>query len=278
MANVSGNYDGDGDGDGVSAIVPTNNSEETLERCLASLHRQSAQCKEILIIDNHSSDSTIDIATALGAKVIRHIGTQASARNRGIEESSGRYILFADSDQVLDGGVVEECLSLCEKQGAEAVKIPEIFEGDGFWGASSALWKNHVILAEGESGGIPRFYDRRIFDECGRFNGDLVLWEDYEFYQRIRAAGAAEAWCGAKIRHIEPKSLRQMIRKSYRYGRSVSRVRGSFAGGTLGQKVRVTFGTLASVLRSGRNPSVFGCMCLLLAKGLATALGMAARS
>lgn len=92
----------------ISAVVLTKNSEETLEKCLASL----SWCDEILVIDDASSDNTIMLAKKSGAKVIEHSlsGDFSLQRNFALEKTKGDWVFFVDSDEVVTGGLRDEIL------------------------------------------------------------------------------------------------------------------------------------------------------------------------
>ena len=89
--------------DYVSVVVPTYNSAKSLPICLEAVRRQKYPYTELLVVDNYSNDDTRSIAETFGANVILHRGTQAAARNVGLAQSKGSYVLFVDSDQQLDG-------------------------------------------------------------------------------------------------------------------------------------------------------------------------------
>ena len=99
----------------VSMIVPTFNSEMYLERCLDSLINQTFCDLEVLIIDNHSTDSTLEIANNYAhmfpEKVFiystHHHGSQALGRNLGMTVARGKYIAWCDSDDYLELQAVE---------------------------------------------------------------------------------------------------------------------------------------------------------------------------
>lgn len=86
----------------VSAVIPTYNREKTIKRCIDSVLRQTYEVSEIIVVDDGSTDRTLEIlATEYKekVKVIRqsHKGAQ-SARNAGICAAEGEYIAFLDSD------------------------------------------------------------------------------------------------------------------------------------------------------------------------------------
>ena len=83
----------------LSAVVLTKNSERTLRDCLESV----AFADEILVIDDNSIDSTPDIASSCGARVVTRAlaGDFSRQRNFAISESRGDWVLFIDSDEVV---------------------------------------------------------------------------------------------------------------------------------------------------------------------------------
>lgn len=90
-----------------SIIIPVYNSSHTLERCLDSILNQDYTSFEVICIDDGSSDSSWDM---LGNYVLRDLRIRrfsqsnsgpAAARNRGLNEATGEYIMFVDSDDYL---------------------------------------------------------------------------------------------------------------------------------------------------------------------------------
>lgn len=241
---------------------------------MQSVKAQTYPVDEIVVVDGFSRDNTRDIAFELGGKVVLAPGTQAAARNIGLASSQGEYVLFLDSDQQLEDGVVEECISKSVKEGVDAVKIPELFVGVNFWGRCSALWKNSMVKAWGSEGGIPRFYRRSILPQSSAYKSRLRFWEDLELYQRMRRA-TRDAWCTGRVIHYEIASLRDVAKKYLSYGRSVAAMRGSSAETPYKLTVKLTLSTALYILRNpGRLPSIlFGCLFQVLLKGLCAALG-----
>jgi glycosyltransferase involved in cell wall biosynthesis len=263
----------------VSVVIPTFNSARILSPCLESLRRQKYPYKEILVVDNYSSDETRSVAEASGAEVILHRGTQAAARNVGLARSKGNYVLFLDSDQQLDDDVVENCVSLSTTMEVDAAKIPEKFVGLNFWGKCSALWKNSMVKAWGPRGGIPRFFRKQTLLEQLAFNDELRWWEDLEFYQRLQLTGLRETWCKGYVTHYETDSLQNAVRKYLSYGESIAAFRATHANAPYATTIRITLSTMAQMLRnSGRPISVFfGCLFLVTVKTFSAALGFLSR-
>ncbi|AOM81653.1 glycosyltransferase family 2 protein [Salisediminibacterium beveridgei] len=87
----------------VSVIIPTHNRERTIMRAINSVLSQSYQTFEIIIVDDNSNDNTVGLVNEIEdnrIKIIKLSSNQgaAKARNIGINESSGEYLAFLDSD------------------------------------------------------------------------------------------------------------------------------------------------------------------------------------
>lgn len=88
----------------VSVIIPVYNVEKYLRQCLDSVVNQTLQDIEIILVDDCSTDSSLDICNEYAKKDARvkvfhqkNLGSGA-ARNRGIDSASGEFIVFLDSD------------------------------------------------------------------------------------------------------------------------------------------------------------------------------------
>lgn len=98
----------------ISIVIPTHNRIDSLKRCIESIIPQSYPGLEVIIVNDHSSDATHEYLETISRQYpfIRTItncnnfGVNFS-RNRGIEQASGKFILFLDSDDQL----VHGCLS-----------------------------------------------------------------------------------------------------------------------------------------------------------------------
>lgn len=99
----------------ISAVIPAYNAEKYIEETITSLIRQTYRLHEILVIDDKSSDNTVNIVERLRAassvpiKLICQETNQgvSSARNRGIMASGGDWILFMDADDIAVAGLAQ---------------------------------------------------------------------------------------------------------------------------------------------------------------------------
>lgn len=86
----------------ISVIIPTYNRAKKLERCLVSILSQTYLPYEIIVVDDGSTDETMQIIEAINSPIIKvlkqiHQGAQ-KARNLGVYSAKGEYIAFMDSD------------------------------------------------------------------------------------------------------------------------------------------------------------------------------------
>lgn len=105
----------------VSIIIPVYNGEKHIEKCITSIINQSYENIEIIIVDDGSTDKTVEILEKC-KKVDRRIKYYSQnnsgpsvARNKGIEVSSGEYIAFVDSDDTIKEDYIELLLKTIEK-------------------------------------------------------------------------------------------------------------------------------------------------------------------
>ena len=111
----------------VSIIVPAYNSEKFIEKCINTVAEQTYKEFEMIIINDGSTDSTLDIINSFKEKynwlrviTIENHG-QGYARNLGIKEAEGDYILFLDSDDLLKRDTLEKTIKKIEKDHSDLV-------------------------------------------------------------------------------------------------------------------------------------------------------------
>lgn len=101
----------------VSVIIPVYNTSQYLTQCIESVTSQTMDHYEVIIIDDYSTDNSIDIINSFRQKNKRiqflHNTTHSGAgvsRNRGIKAATGEYFLFLDSDDFLSSNLALEKL------------------------------------------------------------------------------------------------------------------------------------------------------------------------
>lgn len=207
----------------VSIIVPTRNSADTLEACLESIRAQSYPDIEVIVVDRDSTDDTKAIAKRFTNHVLNHGPERSAQRNLGACESTGKYVLFIDSDMVLDPSVVVGCVAqFVSKPMLAAANIPETSFGQGFWAKCKALERSYYVGVDWMES--PRFMPRARFHQTGGYNESIAGGEDWELTQRLQRLGPIGR-IDAPIRHDEGRvSLRNLIKKRRYYAQGFSQV------------------------------------------------------
>jgi len=205
----------------VSLIIPTKNSAQTLETCLKSIREMTYKKIETTIVDNYSTDSTVEIAERYG-KVLSMGFERSQQRNFGAKNANGEYFLFIDSDMELTPNVVEECVNTALKEDADAIIIPEISIGEGFWAKCVELEKKSYIRYEPIE--ASRFFKKDVFWKCGAYNEQLAGGgEDWDLHLKVKKAGYKIARVNSLIKHhYGQHGLIYSLRKKYRYAKTIA--------------------------------------------------------
>lgn len=111
----------------VTVVVPIYNVEKHLKRCVDSILNQTYRNLEVILVDDGSPDNCPQICDEYAkrdnrVKVIHKANAGLGmARNTGIDNATGEYICFFDSDDYVDADTVKECCELAEKENADLV-------------------------------------------------------------------------------------------------------------------------------------------------------------
>ena len=175
----------------VSVIVPIYNVDEYLEECLESIRNQTYTNIEVILVNDGSTDGSREICESYCEKDIRfrlinqENQGQSVARNRGVKESVGQYIMFVDSDDVVNTDVLEvllpymktdvdivECEMTREKEAFFLNKIPTIvFEGN-----SKEAILNCIAFRAVKFCAFTKLYRREIVEKIPFLEG--YIYED----------------------------------------------------------------------------------------------------
>lgn len=104
----------------ISVVIPTHNAERFLGETIASVRAQTLPVSEIIVVDDGSSDHSVEIAEKLGAVVVRQSNRGVStARNVGIRAATKEWIALLDQDDLWEAEKIE-----C--QWAAATRHPDV--------------------------------------------------------------------------------------------------------------------------------------------------------
>ena len=193
----------------VSVIIPTYNRAATIAEAVESVLCQTHREIEVVVVDDGSTDSTLEVLCAFGDRiqVIRQKNAGPSAaRNRGVRESMGEIIAFLDSDdlwlpdkirqqvELMEQGGEGMCCCVCNAESKDLDGKPEgtSFELAGFRpGIPRGEWLNPgEVLATG----FLLFNQvvavrRAAFEKVGGFKTSLRLLEDFDLAIRLSSQG-----------------------------------------------------------------------------------------
>lgn len=155
----------------ITCLIHTRNSELHLEAVLQSVR----WCDEIVLVDMESTDGTIAVAQAAGARVVPHknIGLADPARQFGLEQAKGDWILALDSDEIVTPALAKRLQAIAAKNETDVAHLcfRNYFFGRELKG-SGWSYKNIVV---------PRFFKK----------GSLTYGEHVHDFIRIKP-GARE--------------------------------------------------------------------------------------
>ena len=186
----------------VSVIIPAFNRADTLPRALRSVFSQQLRPAEVIVVDDHSQDSTAELAQEWGARVIRHEHNRgaAAARNTAVAAATQPWLAPLDSDDewlphhlatlwplradnvLVAGGIVSwfddapETRPMYEgtlRPGGQTLRSPAALIPQNVIPASAVLVRRQAVLA------------------AGGYNTDLKYAEDWDLWLRVLEHGTA---------------------------------------------------------------------------------------
>jgi len=191
----------------VSVIVPVFNAEKYITACLDSIVTQTYKNLEIIIVDDGSTDKSLETVSEYALKdgriaVIRkpHLGV-SEARNAGLDAASGAFVMFVDADDYVGGELVSRLLKACTENDLDVASCNYyyIIENSKRRRVSRNKCRTGIVLSGREL--ISELFSEHFWFVWGRlyrrssigllrFDPDMRLCEDqkfvFEFYETPR--------------------------------------------------------------------------------------------
>lgn len=168
----------------ITVIMPVKNGKNYMEQAIDSIKKQDVDL-EIIVVDDGSTDETAQIAGNLGCKVVSHEVNkgQVAAKNTGLKEASGNYIMFCDHDDLLEEGALKTMLAYFEKDPELMVvnsKISDFISPD-------AANQAQTIKQEPYHGclGGSMLIKKEVFDKIGLFDENVKAGEVIALTQKF---------------------------------------------------------------------------------------------
>lgn len=203
----------------VSVIIPTRNSAGTIEKCLRSVISQSYRPIEVIVIDNYSADSTVEIAKAMGALVMLRAGGRSAQKNWGAKFAKGEYLYFVDSDLILEPDGITRCLSAVEGFDGVLVRVLDVSRESK---AAQLIASRKRILSYDALNVAVRFVRKDAFDRLGGFDPEIYIGMDTDFHRRFLRMGFRVQYSTAVEWHLgSPLTVRGWLKRNLYYAPSL---------------------------------------------------------
>jgi glycosyltransferase involved in cell wall biosynthesis len=186
----------------VSVVIPTRNRRQMLARTLRTVLVQRDTDLEVLVVDEGSTDGTVDLLRELGdprVRVLRNEAPQgvAAARNRGLLEAAGTWVALLDDDDLWSPDKLRGQLDAADRAGAawayagavavdDALAVVRAYPSPAPAEVRDGLPLRNMVPA-GASNVVLR---RDLLDEVGRFDEALRHMADWDLWIRLGRAGA----------------------------------------------------------------------------------------
>ena len=195
----------------VSVIIPNYNRAGLIGETIENLLTQSQPPQEIIVVDDGSTDESLDVIRSYGSRVTLIQQSNAgpgAARNAGLKAATGRYIQFQDSDDLFSLNKLQEQARVLDETGADLVLAP--------WahvmiGENEVTFESCVLQQAAPPDSIPLsswllrgwatifqslMFRRSFLEVMGGYRTDLRYGEDMEYFFRILAASPRTAFAG----------------------------------------------------------------------------------
>jgi glycosyltransferase involved in cell wall biosynthesis len=185
----------------VSIIIPCYNAERWVAEAIQSCLDQTWQPREVIVIDDGSTDGSLDVIKSFGDKIRWETGPNRggnAARNRGFALAKGEYIQFLDADDFLRPGKIARQMATLESSQADVVyedwqRMQEKADGSKFFHPPEISGRHDDVLAELLSSWAPPpcafLFRHRVVGAVGGWNESLTSAQDWEMHIRMAMRG-----------------------------------------------------------------------------------------
>ena len=176
----------------ISVVITTYNRRAYLKTAVNSVLAQDYTEKEIVVIDDGSTDGSADELLGLPLRYVwKENGGISSARNLGISLAGGDFIAFLDVDDFWKKGKLSDQMALMKKEGCLISYTDEIWMRNGtrlnqrlrHRKYSGMIYEHCLPLCIISPSSA--LIDRRLFDDVGLFDESMPVCEDYDMWLRI---------------------------------------------------------------------------------------------
>ncbi|NJN73116.1 MAG: glycosyltransferase, partial [Limnothrix sp. RL_2_0] len=191
----------------VSILIPCYNAERWITQAIESALNQTYPNKEVIVVDDGSTDNSLEIIKSFGDRLIWEAGENKggnAARNRLLEVSTGEWIQYLDSDDyLLDNKIDKQIDFLAQFPSVDIIYSPSIFE---HWQENSTPRQEILIIPKPHDPwsllalwhlpqtGSPLWRKNAIL-EVGGWKADQPCCQEHELYLRLLKANKYFLYC-----------------------------------------------------------------------------------
>jgi glycosyltransferase involved in cell wall biosynthesis len=224
--------------DKVSAFIICFNEEDHIEECIKSV----SFCDEIIVVDSFSKDRTVELATALGVKVLQRKWTgYIDQKAFGLENSRYEWVINLDADERVSLELKENIIKVLEASGqGKAWPATKHKEGQG---EINGFYINRVVYFLGRwwrQGGWYPEYRLRFFKKS------KVTWGGVEPHERPIVNGAAD-YLEGEIHHFTYENMDEQFQRLHNFSSIASKE--DFRAGKRAGIFSIVFNPILRVLK-----------------------------
>lgn len=187
----------------ISFIVPTYNEEKCIEDCLKAIKNQkTSHTYEIIVVDGHSTDKTVEIAKGYADKIVfSKVKSVAVQRNMGAKSSRSKYFAFIDADTEVCMDYTEIVLSHLEN-GYLGVSLGFEFEKKKLKllfaeKVANSYYHARSLLGKATLPGFNISISKNVFTELGGFRN--IVLEDVDISRTLNKVGSTKYITSKKV-------------------------------------------------------------------------------
>ena len=222
----------------VSFCIPTYNNEDTLEGCLSSYQNQNYPNVEIVVVDNGSTDGTVEIAEKYADKLEFDDGGIGSVRKTSIEAADGEILGLFDSDIVLphEGWLSNAVRYFNYSDDVSTVWPENVAPPDSpptthvYFRLWHAIEEDRIATDRGPFGGGNALFRRDALEEVGGIDESLHYVEDLDWAKRLREAGYRVVYLRDPIYHYTMLGFGTFAKKQFMAADRFTRAGGEVTG------------------------------------------------
>lgn len=175
----------------VSIIVPCYNQAQYLPETLDSVLVQTYYNWECIVVNDGSTDNSLSIANEYACRdqrikvVSQENSGPSAARNHGVQESHGKFILFLDGDDIIAPNYLARGLEYLESHPTCVLYYSKIQYIGKRCGIFDICYTSYKDLLAGNSIVCTCLIHRKDFDRVGGFDENMKGYEDWEFFIRL---------------------------------------------------------------------------------------------